>query len=43
VVAFFRDQSDAEWQLVILKPQWKTTDPVQLVVGGNRVEMRTQR
>ncbi|KVO08227.1 hypothetical protein WJ70_23840 [Burkholderia ubonensis] len=39
VVGFFRDQSGAEWQLVIPKAQWKKTDPVRLVVNGNRLEL----
>ncbi|KVM88401.1 type VI secretion system lipoprotein TssJ [Burkholderia stagnalis] len=39
VVAFFRDQDGAEWQLVIPKSQWKKTDPVRLVVNGNRLEL----
>ncbi|WP_243772108.1 type VI secretion system lipoprotein TssJ [Burkholderia anthina] len=39
VAGFFRDQDGAEWQLVIPKSQWKKTDPVKLVVTGNRVEL----
>ncbi|RQQ21925.1 type VI secretion system lipoprotein TssJ [Burkholderia stagnalis] len=39
VVAFFRDRDGAEWQLVIPKSQWKKTDPVRLVVNGNRLEL----
>ncbi len=39
VVGFFRDQDGAEWQLVIPKSQWKKTDPVRLVVNGNRLEL----
>ncbi|MEK6351461.1 MAG: type VI secretion system lipoprotein TssJ [Burkholderia cenocepacia] len=39
VAGFFRDQRDAEWQLVIPKSQWKKTDPVKLVVTGNRMEL----
>ncbi|RQR64555.1 type VI secretion system lipoprotein TssJ [Burkholderia sp. Bp9125] len=38
-VGFFRDQGGAEWQLVIPKSQWKKTDPVRLVVNGNRFEL----
>ncbi|UVE69130.1 type VI secretion system lipoprotein TssJ [Burkholderia pyrrocinia] len=39
VAGFFRDQAGAEWQLVIPKSQWKKTDPVKLVVTGNRLEL----
>ena len=39
VAAFFRDTADAEWSVLIPKAQWKKTDPVRLVVTGNRVEM----
>jgi type VI secretion system protein VasD len=39
VVAFFRDQANAEWQLVIPKAQWKKTDPVKLSVADNRIEL----
>ncbi|GLU31531.1 type VI secretion system lipoprotein TssJ [Trinickia caryophylli] len=39
IVAFFRDQTHAQWQLVIPKSQWKKTDPVTLVVSGNHVDM----
>lgn len=39
VAGFFRDQAGAEWQLVIPKSQWKKTDPVKLVVTGNRIEL----
>ncbi|WP_338640470.1 type VI secretion system lipoprotein TssJ [Burkholderia pyrrocinia] len=39
VAGFFRDQADAEWQLVIPKSQWKKTDPVKLIVTGNRMEL----
>ncbi|UVE68534.1 type VI secretion system lipoprotein TssJ [Burkholderia pyrrocinia] len=39
VIGFFRDQGGAEWQLVIPKSQWKKTDPVRLVVNGNRLEL----
>ncbi len=43
VVAFFRDQANAEWQLVIPKAQWKKTDPVRLTVAGNRLEIDDSR
>lgn len=39
VAAFFRDQANAEWQLVIPKSQWKKTDPVRLVVIDKRMEL----
>jgi type VI secretion system protein VasD len=39
VVAFFRNKANAEWQLVIPKAQWKKTDPVQLIVTDNRLEL----
>ncbi|MCA8243914.1 MULTISPECIES: type VI secretion system lipoprotein TssJ [Burkholderia] len=39
VVGFFRDQRGAEWQRVIPKSQSKKTDPVKLVVTGNRMEL----
>lgn len=39
VAGFFRDQRGAEWQLVIPKSKWKKTDPVKLVVTGNRMEL----
>ncbi|WP_423393669.1 type VI secretion system lipoprotein TssJ [Burkholderia sp. LMG 21824] len=39
VAGFFRDLAGAEWQLVIPKSQWKKTDPVKLVVTGNRIEL----
>ncbi|MDN7427520.1 type VI secretion system-associated lipoprotein [Burkholderia sp. AU16741] len=39
VAAFFRDQRGAEWQRVIPKSKWKETDPVKLVVTGNRLEL----
>jgi type VI secretion system protein VasD len=39
IAGFFRDQGGAEWQLVIPKAQWKKTDPVKLVVTGNRMEL----
>lgn len=39
VAGFFRGQRGAEWQLVIPKSRWKTTDPVKLVVTGNRIEL----
>ncbi|UXU91929.1 type VI secretion system lipoprotein TssJ [Burkholderia sp. S-53] len=39
VAGFFRDQAGAEWQLVIPKSQWKKTDPVKLIVTGNRMEL----
>jgi type VI secretion system protein VasD len=39
IVGFFRDQGDAEWQRVVPKSQWKKTDPVKLVVTGNRLEL----
>ncbi|WP_260431431.1 type VI secretion system lipoprotein TssJ [Burkholderia contaminans] len=38
IAGFFRDQGGAEWQLTIPKSQWKKTDPVKLVVRGNRME-----
>nr|WP_223965471.1 type VI secretion system lipoprotein TssJ [Burkholderia diffusa] len=38
VVAFFRDQSHAEWLVVIPKAQWKKTDPAKLIVTGNQIE-----
>jgi type VI secretion system protein VasD len=43
VAAFFRDQANAEWQLVIPKSQWKKTDPVRLVVIDNRLELGAAR
>ncbi len=43
VAAFFRDQANAEWQLVIPKSQWKKTDPVRLVVIDNRLELEAAR
>ncbi|KJK24957.1 hypothetical protein UB46_07765 [Burkholderiaceae bacterium 16] len=39
VVAFFREQSNAEWQLVIPKARWKKVDPVKLGVTDNRLEL----
>ncbi|WP_241239072.1 type VI secretion system lipoprotein TssJ [Burkholderia stagnalis] len=39
VVAFFRELSNAEWHVLIPKSQWKKTDPVTLVVTGNRMEL----
>ncbi|VWB17437.1 type VI secretion lipoprotein [Burkholderia lata] len=39
IAGFFRDQGGAEWQLTIPKSQWKKTDPVKLVVRGNRMEL----
>ena len=39
VAGFFRDQGGAEWQLVIPKSHWKKTDPVKLIVTGNRMEL----
>ncbi|WP_174386899.1 type VI secretion system lipoprotein TssJ [Burkholderia metallica] len=39
VAGFFRDRRGAEWQLVIPKSKWKKTDPVKLVVTGNRMEL----
>ncbi|RQR41212.1 type VI secretion system lipoprotein TssJ [Burkholderia sp. Bp9142] len=39
VAGFFRGQGGAEWQLVIPKSRWKKTDPVKLVVTGNRIEL----
>jgi len=32
-------QGGAEWQLVIPKSQWKKTNPVKLIVTGNRMEL----
>lgn len=43
VVAFFRDQANAEWQLMIPKAQWKKTDPVRLNVVDNRLEIDASR
>jgi type VI secretion system protein VasD len=43
VVSFFQDQANAEWHVLIPKSQWKKTDPVRLVVSGNRVEMEPVR
>ncbi|WP_374626836.1 type VI secretion system lipoprotein TssJ [Pandoraea sp.] len=42
VVAFFRTQAGAEWQLVIPKAAWEKTDPVKLEVTGNRLEVAVQ-
>lgn len=39
VAGFFRGHRGDEWQLVIPKSRWKTTDPVKLVVTGNRIEL----
>ncbi|WP_260432599.1 type VI secretion system lipoprotein TssJ [Burkholderia sp. Bp9140] len=39
VAGFFRDQGGAEWQLTIPRSRWKKTDPVKLVVTGNRIEL----
>nr|WP_282960490.1 type VI secretion lipoprotein TssJ [Burkholderia ambifaria] len=39
VAGFFRDQGGAEWQLVIPRTHWKKTDPVKLIVTGNRMEL----
>ncbi|MET1505727.1 type VI secretion system lipoprotein TssJ [Burkholderia sola] len=39
VAGLFRHQAGAEWQLVIPKSQWKKSDPVKLVVTGNRMEL----
>lgn len=39
VAGFFLDSGNAEWQLSIPKSQWKKTDPVKLIVTGNRVEL----
>lgn len=43
VVGFFRDQANAEWQLVIPKTQWKKTDPVKLTVTDNNLELEAAR
>lgn len=43
VVGFFRDQANAEWQLVIPKARWKNTDPVTLAVTDNRLELEAAR
>ncbi|WP_440268723.1 type VI secretion system lipoprotein TssJ [Dyella sp.] len=39
VVAFFRDPSQATWQLVVPRSQWKQTDPVKVSVIGNTMEL----
>lgn len=39
IAAFFLDPGGAEWQLSIPKVQWKKTDPVRIIVTGNRVEL----
>ncbi|MHA6884511.1 type VI secretion system lipoprotein TssJ [Ralstonia pseudosolanacearum] len=40
VVAFFRGaDKDSTWKLVIPKKQWKKTDPVQVEVRGNALQM----
>lgn len=39
VVAFSRNQSNAEGQVLIPKSLWKKTDPVKLVVMGNRMAL----
>ncbi|KWI57937.1 type VI secretion system lipoprotein TssJ [Burkholderia pseudomultivorans] len=39
IAGFFLDPGGAEWQLTIPKSQWKKTDPVKLIVTGNRVEL----
>lgn len=39
IAGFFLDPGGAEWQLSIPKSQWKKTDPVKLVVTGNKVEL----
>jgi type VI secretion system protein VasD len=39
IAGFFLDPGGAEWQLSIPKSQWKKTDPVKLIVTGNRVEL----
>lgn len=39
VAGFFLDPDGAEWQLSIPKSQWKKSDPVKIVVTGNRLEL----
>ena len=39
VVVFFRDRSDAEWQLSVPLSRWENEDPVALLINGNRLEM----
>lgn len=39
VAVFFRNQSNAEWHVLVPKSLWKKTDPVKLVVTGNRMEL----
>lgn len=40
VVAFFRNaDKDAVWKLAIPKKQWKKTDPVQVQVSGNTLQL----
>ncbi|PQV48098.1 type VI secretion system lipoprotein TssJ [Paraburkholderia sp. BL21I4N1] len=39
IAGFFLDPGSAEWQLSIPKAQWKSADPVRLIVTGNRVEL----
>lgn len=39
VAVFFRDTGDTEWSVLIPKAQWKKTDPVNLVVSANRMEI----
>ncbi|MDF3884869.1 type VI secretion system lipoprotein TssJ [Cupriavidus basilensis] len=43
VVAFFREHSNAEWQLVIPKARWKKGDPVKLAVTDNRIELEPRQ
>jgi type VI secretion system protein VasD len=39
LVGFFRDTKRSQWQIVIPRSQWRTTDPVRLTVVDNRIEM----
>jgi type VI secretion system protein VasD len=39
IAGFFLDPGGAEWQLSIPKSQWKKTDPVRLIVTGNKLEL----
>lgn len=43
VAAFFRDNSHAEWSVLIPKAQWKKIDPVTLVAVERNLELDRER
>lgn len=42
IVAFFRREVDAQWRVVIPIANGEKSDPVKLVVTGNRLEAAVQ-